>query len=164
MRAVFAVLVLSFLVTFGAPAHAQQIFTSREDFHEGTAYGTLAFNKSARTQSENRYQYKNFSVVPDGQVDLPDQSGFCFLLNHYNSPHPAVAYQYTFTITEWFSVGTSSAPALYTNSYTPTTRSSSWEYPDYCLRKLYNLARVDVQTSSTEGPEFRHHFFFKVSP
>lgn len=145
-------------------ACAQQMFSSREDFHENTPYGALAFNKSARTPYENRYVYKNFILVQNGQVDLPDQSGFCFLLNHYNSPNALRTYTYTFTVTEWFADGTSSGAVPHVATYIPTDRSSSWDYPDYCLRKLYNLTKVDVQISGTEGVAFQHHFVFKVTP
>ncbi len=155
-------LALSFFLCSSSFADAQQAFFSREDFHEGTPYGALAFNKQATTQSQNRYVYKNFVVIGNGAVVLPDQSAYCFLLNHYNSPNSVKQYQYKFTITKWFSDGSTATATPYTGFYTPTESSGSWEYPDYCLRKLSNLTKVEIQTSSSEGPEFQHNFSFQL--
>jgi hypothetical protein len=48
MKTVLGITALSFLLSQDG-ACAQQMFSSREDFHENTPYGALAFNKSART-------------------------------------------------------------------------------------------------------------------
>jgi hypothetical protein len=162
MKKCFLLLAATSLLCSSSLARAQQSFSSREDFHEGTSYGALAFNKQATTQNENRYVYRNFIMVGNGPIALPDQSGYCFLLNHYNSPNPPKQYQYTFAITKWFGDNSPPSTTAYPGSYTPTDNSRSWEYPDYCLRKLSNLTKVQIETSSSEGPEFHHVFSFQL--
>lgn len=159
-RSTLAIYATSILLCKMPLAFAQETYHSREDFHNNTEYGTLAFNAGALTQFQNRYEIKNFVVLGDGHVKLPTQSAYCFLLNHYNSPHQARTYKYTFRIARWFADDTSGPVESFSDTYQPTDQPGSFLYPDYCARSISNWQRVEVQTSSSEGREFKHKITF----
>jgi hypothetical protein len=159
-RLLIAISVASTLLSGASSAFAQQVYHSREDFHNNTDYGTLAFNEGALNQFQNRYEFRNFTILSDGHVNLPRQSAYCFLLNHYNSPHPTQDYTYTFNIARWFADGTPAGDDSFSNTYQPTNQPASFLYPDYCPRSISNWGRVVIQTSSSEGQEFKHQITF----
>jgi hypothetical protein len=154
-----------FFVVAGAidPAFGQQSYNSRQDFH-GTAYGTLAFNREATTQFQSRYEFKNYVVVPNGVVTLPKQSAYCFVINHYNTGNAVKEYRYTFQVSKWYAGGSEPVTRSYTSTYTPTDSPRSLRMPDYCPSVSFNVTKMEVQTSSTEGRDFDHRFSFDIAP
>jgi hypothetical protein len=145
------------------PAFGQQSFNSREGFH-GTAYGTLAFNREATTQFQSRYEFKNYIVVADGVVTLPKQSAYCFVINHYNSDNAVREYRYTFQVSKWYAGRSEPVTRSDVSTYTPTNDPRSLLMPDYCLSRSFNVTKIEVRTSSTEGPDFDHRFSFDIAP
>ena|SRR5437016_6248802 len=162
----FARFFLCILLTFSAvskTANAQeQIFNSRDDFQQKTSYGTIALNKNATTVSQSRYVYKNYVVISQsGQIQVPDQSGYCFVINHYNSPDAGKEFTYSFRLTKHFADGRA-LPDAFTGSYKPATYAGSWRMPDYCLRRASGLRKVEIVTSSSEPAVFDHNFWFEI--
>ena len=146
----------------GAAAAQDVDYKSRDEFHQNTAYGTIAFNKDATNSSESRYRYKNYIVVPsDGQFKVPRQSGYCFVINHYHQRDQVQEYSYTFEMRNHF-VGGQILPDTFRGSYSPTPWPGSWRMPDYCLRRLWGLTKVEIRTASSEQAVFDHLFWFEI--
>ncbi len=163
MRVLFCAALVLTVLTESASAQ-EQIFNSRDDFQEKTGYGTIALNKNATTASQSRYVYKNYVVIPqNGQINVPDQSGYCFVINHYNSANGGMEYAYTFRITKHFLDGRTLADD-FRNSYKPTDLAGSWRMPDYCLRRVSGLTKVEIVTGSSEPEAFDHNFWFNIQP
>ena len=162
LRRALLTLIASAVPTIGPAWSQDQLFNSREEFQEKTGYWTIALNRSATSKSSSRYTYKNYiQLAQSGQVRVPSQSGYCFVLNHYNSPNNAEEYEYTFSITKHFS-DKRVLKDSYSASYTPATYLGSWSMPDYCLRRVAGLVKVEVVTGSSEPSTLSHKFWFDL--
>jgi hypothetical protein len=160
----FAIFLASFVscIAITRESLAQETYNSRIDFHQKTGYGTLAFDRGA-LDSKGIDNIKDFVIVHDGTNHFPQQGAYCFVLNHYSSPNPPQVYTYTFTTTWRLSDQKSIDPIHFAQQYTPTTDPSASQFPSYCIRDLSGAVQTDVQTDSTEGPEFTHTFSFQVN-
>jgi hypothetical protein len=146
-----------------AAAELGQRFDSYLDMHQGTAYGSLFFNEGSIRYQQSRQRKRFVAIRGNGALNLPSQQGYCFVLNHYDSPTGKnnVEIRYRTKIVKWFADGTETEERI-ERPYTPTTNSVSPNLPDLCVSGIQNVLKVAIEFNSDDGKHFDWSISFAI--
>lgn len=155
---------LAFQIALAGSLHASEIeFADHSAYQENTPYGSLIFNRDAETVGENR-RYKRFiEVERNGEVELPQQDGYCFYLNHYREVNSGGNFSYDVVDTKTYDDGEVHSFTV-TSKFTPTSWLGSRKGPDYCVESLRGVVKVELKFSSAAGRAFSWEVHFQRQP
>jgi len=100
----------------------------------------------------------------EGEIPLPAQSHYCFVLNHYNKEKgfENVLQIYRARTTKWYSEISSNAEPLFHKTYIPTADETSKDVTDYCLNHIAGVARIGIEFDADDGASFKHSISFTL--
>ena len=135
-------------------------FDSFRDIHRDTAYGSLFFNETAIRHSENLVKKRFRAVSGNGELDLPAQQGYCFVLNHYGRPTvDGKVRTYRAKISKILTDGRTTTE-LVEQSFYPTDDLESSNVPDLCVAGVRNASKVAIDFTSDDQDYFDWHISF----
>ncbi len=166
MRRLHSIVFCSGIVVTATQAFAAEPgrrFDSYLDLHRETAYGSLFFNEGSIRYRDSRQKKRFVAIKGSGDLNLPSQQGYCFVLNHYDSPSGKndVTLQYRAKILKWLSDGRQTEERV-AESYVPTTNPVSPRLPDLCVSGIRNVSKVSIEFSSDDGNDFDWNISFAV--
>jgi hypothetical protein len=137
-------------------------FGSYRDLHRETDYGSLFFNEGSIRYEQSRQRKRFLEITGDGELELPPQRGYCFVLNHYNSPNgDSLNHSYSAIIEKVFADGRRTHQVV-ERSYRPTTIVVSSDLPDLCISGVRSVSNVSIRFSSSDGEYFDWRISFRV--
>ena len=127
------------------------------EMHTKSDYGSLLFRDETVDQ-------RFILINGDGELRLPVQSRYCFVLNHYSQQKgfQNVLRTYRAKTTKWYSE-TESSTELFRNRYIPTADETSEAITDYCIKGVAGVVKIEIEFGSDDGSSFRHKIFFRLS-
>ncbi|MGA2893042.1 MAG: hypothetical protein ABSE22_09240 [Xanthobacteraceae bacterium] len=131
-------------------------FDSYTNMHTQSHYGSLFFSDEP--------PYKGFvSIDGDGDLKLPSQSHYCFILNHYSKQKGFENRLRTYRAitTKWYD-GTNSKTERFHQQYIPTADERSVDVTDYCIYGTQNVVKIDIEFGSDDGQSFKHNISFNL--
>lgn len=145
---------------------AQETFTNHSSYQSVLPFGALLFNKDAISTYRNRRMVGFLRVTPNQNkmVTFPQQIGYCFFLNHYTEDGPWNRMHYTIKVTKTYQNGTVINESTQTRRFTPVDWRGSYKGPDWCVTKIRNVVRIDLEFYSPNTTEFDWKFWFSRRP
>jgi hypothetical protein len=131
-------------------------FKDYTEMHKQTRYGSLLF-RGAATEGP-------FTLVDgDGELTLPPQDHYCFVLNHYSleKGYESRVRTYRAKTTKWYSEETTTTE-LFRKEYIPTADETSENVTDYCIYGISGVIKVAIEFDSNDGSSFRRKISFKL--
>ncbi|AXK79528.1 hypothetical protein DW352_02735 [Pseudolabrys taiwanensis] len=163
MRMASAVLCLLSILIAACPTIAAELgrsFDSYRDLHRDTQYGSVLFNEGSIRLRESRSKKRFREIVGSGEIRLPSQEGYCFVINHYDSPNGKNGsdQKYRAKISKEFADGRTTEEPL-ERTFSPTDELVSANLPDLCVAGIVNASKVTIAFSSDDGYFDRTIFF-----
>jgi hypothetical protein len=139
----------------GDPAMAAELgqaFDSYRDLHRDTQYGALFFNEGSIRTVESRSKKRFKEIVGAGELKLPQQEGYCFVVNHYGSPNDTtgINQKYRAKLSKLLSDGRTTTETI-ERIFAPTNDLAASKLPDFCVAGIANATKVTVDLSSDDG-------------
>jgi hypothetical protein len=136
------------------PAELGEKYTSYRNLHRDTDYGSLFLNVGHFRVTDSRHNKDFREILGDGNLQLPEQRGYCFVLNHFGSPNgPQRNHYYSWKIEKTSRDGQITVESD-RRSYDATDNIVSGKLPDLCISGLRNVATLQIAFSSTDGTYF----------
>jgi len=152
-----AVAIVAIVCTSSAiAAELGKKFDSYTEMHTQSAYGSLFFSDES--------PYKRFTLIDgDGELKLPSQSHYCFVLNHYSRQKgfENTLRTYRAKTTKWYDDKNSKTERFH-QQYIPTADETSEDVTDYCIYGTKNVVKIDIEFSSDDGQSFEHNISFTL--
>ena len=146
-------------------AFLEDEYTSCRDKNQETPYGSLFLNVGHIRLHDSRRSRDYRRIRGNGNiVGLPEQDGYCFVLNHYNREHAGQSHRYTVSIVKRgqnrsrLKDGSSTVSRL----YRPTNEVTSCRSPDVCIEHVEGCSSIDISFSSTDGNAFHREISFTI--
>jgi hypothetical protein len=145
MRIMMFIAFVCFLAQVSEGAELGARFESYEDMHLKSDYGALFFAEGSAQSGEIPANHRFVAIEGDGELTLPSQNGYCFVLNHYNKQlgFQNVIRQYYGIITKW-----SDDRKLQVDSVRkriiPTADEESEDVPDVCMDGLLDVSKIEI--------------------
>jgi hypothetical protein len=151
-----AVCVLALGCPAASAASFGESFDSYRDLHKKTAYGSLFFNEGAIRQQDNQSLKRFKMITGTGDIDLPRQQGYCFVLNHYGRPNGTDKRSrlYRAKITKEFQGGKPTTVEMFEKAFSPTDELASPNLPSVCISGTRNVSKVTIDFRSDDGDMF----------
>jgi hypothetical protein len=156
--------VMTLMASGATAAELGQRYGSYRDMHKQTQYGTLFFNEGAIRSEESRSLKRFVEISGEGELKLPSQKGYCFVLNHYgNSDENSSShtYHYQGRISKWFEDGEQTEQVV-KSTFTPASHDWSSDLPDLCITDIRRVTKVAVAFSSDDGSYFNWNIAFAI--
>ena len=127
-------------------------FTTYRDLHGGTSYGSLFFNATAVRYSDSQWKKRFQLVTGSGDLQLPSQQGYCFVLNHYTDDLSLVgkSKKYLIAIQKTFVDRTKKKESIEV-AFSPTDDVYSSSLPCFCMSALFGVSDVSFTLRSNDG-------------
>lgn len=142
--------------TVALGAELGQRFESYTEMHLKSKYGALFFSDEP--------PYQHFAAINgDGELMLPFQDHYCFVLNHYDlqKGFANTLRTYRAKTTKWLGQ-IRSPPELFLEQYVPTADETSEQVTDYCIYGTKDVVRIEIQFGSNDGSSFDHDISFHL--
>ncbi len=157
--------IVSFITFMGGThaAHLGQRHNSYRDLHKDTDYGSLFLNEGHFRVIDSRRNKDFIEIVGDGEIELPNQRGYCFVINHYvgTTTQTEEKHTYKVKIIKSRSDGSKTTETV-ERLYSPTPNVWSSKLPDLCVSGLRNVISVILNFSSSDGDYFTRTIFFDM--
>lgn len=139
-------------------------YDSYRNLHRETDYGSLFIN-IGHFRTEDSRRNKDFrEIVDDGALELPEQRGYCFVINHYGSPNGAPRdHYYSIRIEKTLRNGQVTNETK-RSAYKTTNYVLARKLPDLCISGLWNVVKLRVSFSSTDGDYFDRSIVISRQP
>lgn len=137
-------------------AELGKAFDSYTEMHTQSDYGSLFFSDGP--------PYLRFtSINGDGELKIPSQTHYCFVLNHYSRQKgfENTLRTYRTKTTKWYD-DTRSKTERFHQQYIPTADETSEDVTDYCIYGTQNVVKIDIEFGSDDGQSFKHQISFTL--
>jgi len=139
-------------------------FDNYEDMHLKSRYGALFFAEGS-TQSAEIPANRRFVVISgEGELVLPSQRGYCFVLNHYNRElgFQNVLLSYYGNITKWAGNKKTRPDELVKRRIIPTADGESADIADVCTDGFKDVSRIVIEFGMEKAPGAHQTISFKL--
>lgn len=140
----------------GVGAELGQRFDTYTEMHLKTKYGALFFSDEPPEQ--------HFTAINgDGELTLPFQDHYCFVLNHYDlqKGFANMLRTYRAKTIKWLDQ-THAKTELFREQYIPTADETSELVTDYCIYGTKDVVKIEIEFSSNDGSFFDHDILFRL--
>jgi len=131
-------------------------FDDYTEMHTKTDYGALFFSDDA---DEHRF----IQIDGDGELKLPSQTRYCFVLNHYSKERGFrnIVRTYRAQTTKWHKTAPTTTESFH-KPYIPTADEESEAITDYCIEGIQDVVKIAIEFGSNDGSSFRHNISFDL--
>lgn len=130
-------------------AHTAELgatYNSYEEMHTNSKYGALFFVSGATQKADILTTHKFTVVVGEGDVLLPSQEGYCFVVNHYSVElgYKGLTRYYRANITKQFAHSEPLSQSI-RYSFLPTAEPESEQVDDVCVSHMMDVTAVAME-------------------
>lgn len=120
-------------------------YVSYSEMHTKSKYGAVFFATGATEKADIRRLHVFTEVSGDGDLLLPTQSGYCFVVNHYSVElgYAGLTRHYRASISKQFG----HSPPLSQSvrySFLPTSEPESEQVDDVCISHLTDVTAIAI--------------------